>query len=293
MSDALTDLYEPLLELIRRTSTDLPRDIDEAMTAAREKEEPGSAGENVFNILLQNIEMSRAGTSPLCQDTGMISFYVHHPSGMSQLAFKRVAERAVAAATAENRLRPNSVDSLSGESVDDNLGAGMPVFHFEEWEMDEIDVHLLLKGGGCENVGAQFSLPDVGLGADRDLAGVKRCVLEAVHLAQGRGCAPGILGIGIGGDRMGSYELAKEQLLRSLTDTNQDRVLADFEDEMFERCNELGIGPMGFGGKTTLLGVKAGVRNRIPASYFVSVAYACWAHRHRRLVVSKGKTEII
>lgn len=288
VSDLTADLHDALVELIRLSSTDLPEDIDAALRLALEREEPGSAGAKVFKVLLENIRLSREGASPLCQDTGTATFYVRHPLGVSRLDLEERIRRAVVEATERHYLRPNSVNPLSGESHADNLGPGMPVFHFSEWRQASMEIELLLKGGGCENVGSQFSLPDGSIGADRDLVGVKKCIVAAVHRAQGRGCAPGIIGVGVGGDRGGSYELAKEQLLRPLGDHNADPVLAELEEEMYEKCNELGIGPMGFGGKTTVIGMKAGVRNRIPASYFVSVAYACWAHRHRRLLVNES-----
>lgn len=125
----------------------------------------------------------------------------------------------------------------------------------------------------------QYSLPDRELGAGRDFDGVRKCVLDAVRRAQGYGCAPGFLGVCIGGDRASGYEFAKEQLLRAMDDVNEEPALAKLEKRILREANELGIGPMGLGGKTTLLGVKFGVRPRLPASYFVTVAYMCWAAR--------------
>ena len=131
----------------------------------------------------------------------------------------------------------------------------------------------------------QYSLPDAALGAGRDLEGVRRCILDAVHRAQGYGCAPGILGVCIGGDRAGGYEEAKHQLLRKLDDRNRCAELARLEARVLKEANALGIGPMGLGGKTTLLGVKIGSRPRVPASFFVTVSYLCWAARRRSMVV--------
>ena len=142
-------------------------------------------------------------------------------------------------------------------------------------------VTLLMKGGGSENMSRQYSLPDAALGAGRDLEGVRRCVLDAVQKAQGYGCAPGILGVCIGGDRACGFEEAKHQLLRSLDDSNADPELARLEKRVLKEANSLGIGPMGLGGKTTLLGVKIGSRPRVPASFFVTVAYLCWAARRQ------------
>jgi fumarate hydratase class I len=151
-------------------------------------------------------------------------------------------------------------------------------------------VRLILKGGGCENVGAQYSLPDTRLGANRDLDGVRKAILDAVVQAQGKGCSPGILGVCIGGDRAVGYAHSKEQLLRTLPDVNPDPALAKLEQEIVASANRLGIGPMGFGGKTTLLGCKIGALNRLPASFFVSISYMCWAYRRQGfLLADPGK----
>jgi fumarate hydratase class I len=144
-----------------------------------------------------------------------------------------------------------------------------------------IEVSLLLKGGGSENVSAQYSLPYAPLDAGRDLEGVRRVCLEAVRRAEGKGCAPGILGVCIGGDRGGGYGEAKHQLLRRLDDSNPDAPLAALEERILADANALGIGPMGLGGRTTLLGAKIGQLHRVPASYFVSISYMCWVARRR------------
>jgi fumarate hydratase class I len=149
----------------------------------------------------------------------------------------------------------------------------------------------MLKGGGCENVGAQYSLPNATLGAGRDLAGVRRVVLDAVHKAQGKGCAPGILGVAIGGDRGSSYYASKEVLFRQLEEASPDLELAALEERLTAEANQLGIGPMGFGGQTTVLGTKIAAMHRLPASYFVSVSYMCWAYRRRRMVYQNGVAE--
>ena len=146
----------------------------------------------------------------------------------------------------------------------------------------------MLKGGGCENVGAQYSLPHTELGAGRDLDGVRKVILDAVQKAQGKGCGPGVLGVCIGGDRGAGYVNSKEQLLRDLDDTNEHKDLKKLEKDIVETSNKLGIGPMGFGGKTTLLGCKVGVLNRLPASFFVSISYMCWAYRRRGFVLASN-----
>jgi fumarate hydratase class I len=209
---------------------------------------------------------------------------------MSTRELQKQLRAAIAQATEKTYLRPNAVDSITGVNSGNNLGNDhFPTIHFREIEGDALIADLILKGGGCENVSTQYSLPYKALGADRDLAGVRKVVLDAVYQAQGKGCSPGVLGIAIGGDRGSSYAGAKEALLRPLHDINPDPSLAAFEDDVMRDCNQLGIGPMGFGGRTTVLGVKVNGMHRLPASYYVSVAYMCWAYRRRRLVVENNQ----
>jgi fumarate hydratase class I len=275
-----TALFDSILELIRRTSTILPDDVVRSINAARGNEEAGSNAEVALNVIGCNIGLAKESSLPLCQDTGTILFYVHTPVGYDQLAFEETATEAVRAATKKGYLRQNSVDSVTGKNTGDNTGPGSPVFHFHQWREPYVEVKLMLKGGGCENMNAQYSLPHPQLGG-RDLAGVENAILDCILNAQGQGCGPGILGVCIGGDRGTGYAFAKEQLLRELDDTNDDPVLAALEERVVAKANQSGIGPMGFGGKTTLLACKIGKQNRLPASFFVSVAYMCWAYRRR------------
>ena len=232
------------------------------------------------------MELSRKNSTPICQDTGTPIFYVYYPEGWSTRALRKQIEEAVVQATKKAYLRPNSVDSLNGKNSGNNLGGSyFPSVHFEEVEGDRLTIELMLKGGGCENVGAQYSLPNDALGAGRDLAGVRKVALDAVFQAQGQGCAPGILGIAIGGDRGSGYYSSKEVLYRKLDDHNSDPQLDALEGRLTEEANQLGIGPMGFGGKTTVLGTKITHLNRLPASFFVSISYMCWAYRRRKMTV--------
>jgi fumarate hydratase class I len=283
-------LKENLLDLIRRTSSDLPRDIRQSLLLGKQKEITGSRAMMALETIDTNIEIAADDSAPICQDTGMIKFYVHHPIGYDTLNFEDAAREAVAEATEIGYLRQNSVDSITGKNTGNNLGPGTPLFHFQAWRKPEVDVRLLLKGGGCENVGAQYSLPvelpELSKKANRDLEGVKLVVLHTIWKAQGKGCAPGYVGVCIGGDRASGLEVAKEQLLRVVGDSNPDPQLDALEREITDICNGLGIGPMGFGGETTLLGCKITARNRLPASFFVSVSYACWAHRRRGIVLN-------
>jgi len=286
-TSAQPSLFESILELIRRTSTILPDDVVRAVTAARQQEVEGSNAEVALNVIGCNIGLARESSLPICQDTGTILFYVHTPIGYDQLEFEETATEAVRVATKKGFLRQNSVDSITGKNTGDNTGPGSPVFHFHQWREPHVEVKVMLKGGGCENMNAQYSLPDPRFGG-RDLKGVENAMLDCILQAQGQGCGPGILGVCIGGDRGTSYAFAKEQLLRTLDDTNPDPVLADLEKRVVEKANQSGIGPMGFGGKTTLLACKIGKQNRLPASFFVSIAYMCWAYRRRGVNLDLG-----
>jgi fumarate hydratase class I len=280
------DLTDALVELVRRTSTDLSPDVEQVITEAREREDPGSAARGALETILENVALSRKNSTPICQDTGTPIFYVKHPEGWSARKLREQIRQAVALATARSYLRPNAVDAISEKNSGNNLGdEAFPTIHFDEIEGDALVVDLMLKGGGCENVGAQYSLPNSQLSAGRDLAGVRKVVLDSVYKAQGQGCAPGILGVAIGGDRGSSYYASKETLFRKMGEPNPEPSLAHLEDRLMEEANQLGIGPMGFGGKTTVLGVKMKGMHRLPASFFVSVSYMCWAHRRRRMVV--------
>jgi fumarate hydratase class I len=284
--------FDSVLALIVRTSTDLPPDVRAAMRAAVAREQAGSQSAQALNIIAQNIDLAADCEGAICQDTGMPTFEVKTPIGANQVVMKKQIRDAVAEATKRGKLRSNSVDSITGENSGTNLGPGTPIVHFEQWERDEIEVKLILKGGGCENMNAQYSLPTElsGLGrADRSLEGVRKCILHAVWAAQGKGCAPGAIGVSIGGDRTSGYVHAKEQLFRTLDDVNPDPRLAALEASIMGEVNKLGIGAMGFGGRTSLIGCKVGAQNRLPASFFVSVAYDCWAFR-RLGVVLDGKT---
>lgn len=226
----------------------------------------------------------------------MPTFEVKTPVGVNQLIIKKAIKEAIAEATKTGKLRSNSVDSLTGHNTGDNLGPGTPVIHFEQWEEDEIEIKLILKGGGCENKNIQYSLPCEleGLGkVGRNLDGIRKCILHAVYQAQGQGCSAGFIGVGIGGDRTSGYALAKHQLFRRVDDVNPNPDLAKLEDYIMETANQLGIGTMGFGGNATLLGCKIGVENRLPASFFVSVAYNCWAFRRQGVRLNAKTGEIL
>ena len=277
------EIEEKIAGLIRRTSSRLSADVLEALAAAIRREAKGSSARMILETLVQNAALARRKGTPMCQDTGTLTFFVDER--LRGLVTPAAVKKAVAVATENGWLRRNTIDSVSGRSIDSNTCDGAPVIHYVPAKSRRAApaVTLLMKGGGSENMSRQYSLPDAMLGAGRDLEGVRRCVLDAVHKAQGYGCAPGILGVCVGGDRAGGFEEAKHQLLRRLDDTNRDPALARLEKRLVKEANALGIGPMGLGGRTTVLGVKIGSCPRVPASFFVTVAYLCWAARRQSM----------
>src|SRR5256886_5100812 len=255
----LPSFFDSVLQLIVRTSTDLPPDVRAAMKTALGSEPAGTTASQALTIIAQNIDLAVDHEGAICQDTGMPTFEVHVPVGANQIWMRQQIREAVAEATRRGKLRPNSVDSITGANSGDNLGPGTPIIHFDQWEKHEIEIRLILKGGGCENTNAQYALPvelpHLGR-ADRNLEGVRKCILHAVWQAQGKGCSPGAVGVCIGGDRTSGYVHAKEQLFRTLDDVNPDPRLGEVEAAVMSTVNTLAIGTMRFGGKVTLIRCK-------------------------------------
>ena len=287
-------IVNKIVDLIRETSSSLPEDVLTALKAAQRREAKGSSAAVVLKTIFDNCAIAAKRGTPLCQDTGTLTFFVDER--LRRKVTPTVLKKAVARATERGYLRRNTIDSVTGKSYDDNVTDGAPVVHYvaareasrsSGFSHARPTVTLVMKGGGSENMSRQYSLPDATLGAGRDLTGVRTCVLDAVQKIQGYGCAPGILGVCIGGDRATGYEVAKEQLLRPLDEKeiveSSNRRIVEFERRLLREANTLGIGPMGLGGKTTLLGVKVASRPRVPASFFVTVAYMCWACRRRTM----------
>ncbi|OQC14708.1 MAG: L(+)-tartrate dehydratase subunit alpha [Lentisphaerae bacterium ADurb.Bin082] len=286
MSFSQNHVQKAFLELIVKASTNLPEDVEQALQAALAKADQDSPEAKALETLLANVALARSNWRPLCQDTGMLLFDITSPPEISRAEIQAAAEAAVAGATELGVLRQNCVNSLTGKNTGNNLGYGCPIFHWQEGGPGVIEASLMLKGGGSENVSAQYSLPDARLSAGRDLDGVRACVLDAVWQAQGRGCAPGILGVAIGGDRATGYEESKRQLFRRIGQRSPHPELAQLEERLVVEANQLGIGPMGFGGKTTVLDVLIGWRCRLPASYFVSISYMCWCCRRQTMTIA-------
>jgi fumarate hydratase class I len=282
-------LEESFFELVRRASTSLPPDVVAAMRRGITEEGEGASAATSLELMLENSRQAKEGGTPICQDTGALLFFIDYGPDFRQSEIEEAARAATARATENYYLRPNAVDGVSGENSGNNLGLGAPDFHFNQRDEEGMRVRLLLKGGGSENIGTQYKLPDAKLKAGRDLAGVRKCILDTVYNAQGKGCAPGVVGVGIGGNRGSSFGCSKEQFLRDLADTNPDPTLAALESQLFDELNSMGIGPSGFGGKTTVLGVKIGKLHRLPACFFVSVSYTCWAYRKAFMTVEGGE----
>ena len=274
-----------LVELIRRTSTDLPADVEQAIRKGLRREKKGTNAYDCLTMMLENAAIARRDSVPLCQDTGTLTFRFTVPTGFDTNRLASNVRNAVSKATRLGYLRQNTIDSVSGQPYVTNIAHAAPVMEFLQGARKTVDARLIMKGGGCENVGQQYSLPETSLGANRDLEGVRRCVLDAVWKAQGRGCAPGVIGVCIGGDRAKGHAYAKEQFLRKLGERSDVKVLARLEERIMRDIRRMEMGPMGLGGKTTALDVKIGSLSRLPASFFVSVSYMCWAFRRRGVLL--------
>jgi len=275
----MAKLRNAIAELYRLAATSLPADIEAALRKALKKEKRGSAAGNALSAILENIKLARETLRPVCQDTGVPIFFVKMPCGFSLLEIENEIIMATRIATKNIPLRANAVDVLTDKNSGDNTGVGFPVIYFEETKDKKLAIDLMLKGSGSENIGQLYKLPLQELKAERDLEGVRKCILDAVHKAQGKGCPPYIIGVGIGATKDQVTKVSKEQLMRDLNDMNANAVLAKLEKRILADVNRLGIGPIGFGGKTTALAVKIGACHRHPASYFVDVSINCWASR--------------
>jgi fumarate hydratase subunit alpha len=248
--------------------------VKEALQQAY-KEETSEAGRVNLKAILTNVEFAEKLNTPICQDTGTIIFYVKAGAQAKGLEKVEAALRkATQRATREVPLRPNAVDPFTRKNSGDNTGRLIPYVNWEITEGDSVEITALPKGGGSENVCALGMItPGEGV------RGLKRFVIDAVIKAGAKPCPPNILGVGVGGGADIAMKIAKKALLRPLNQPNPNAELARLEKELYEAANSTGIGPMGLGGKFTVLGVHINYAHRHPASYPVAVAYQCWAAR--------------
>lgn len=284
-------LVEAVFELYKKVATELPEDVIVSLKGARDSEEKGSLANGILATILKNIDMANTEKAPMCQDTGTPIFHVSIPVGTDTRSIEREIAEATRKATNDIPLRPNAVDVVSGKNTGDGVGIGTPVIYFDEWDKNFISVELMSKGGGCENLGKTYSLPNDELKAARNLDGVRKCVLDAVLKSQGKGCPPQIVSVCIGGSRSAAVKASTLQLFRKLGEKNPNPELEKLEKRLLEESNSLGIGPLGLGGKTTVLGVKVTALHRHPASFFVDVSFSCWATRRASLEYRNGEVK--
>ena len=260
--------------LLKLAVIKLPADVKEALQQAY-REETSEAGKVNLKAILTNIEFAEKLDTPICQDTGTIIFYVK--AGAQAEGLEKVEAALCSAtkrATIEVPLRPNAVDPFTKKNSGDNTGRFIPYVNWEVTDGGSIEITVLPKGGGSENVCALGMItPGEGV------KGLKKFVIDTVIKAGAKPCPPNILGVGVGGGADIAMKTAKKALLRPLNQSNPNQELAQLEKELYEAANSTGIGPMGLGGKFTVLGVNIEYAHRHPASYPVAVAYQCWAAR--------------
>jgi len=267
--------------LLKLAVIKLPSDVKEALQRAYQ-EETSEAGRVNLKAILTNIELAEKMNRPLCQDTGTIIFYVK--AGAEARGLEKVEaalHNATKRATAEVPLRPNAVDPFTGKNSGDNTGRLIPFINWEITDGDSIEITVFPKGGGSENV-CSLGMITPGEGVN----GLKRFVIDAVMKAGAKPCPPNILGVGMGGGADIAIKIAKKALLRPLNQPNPNPELAQLEKELYEAANSTGIGPMGLGGRFTVLGVNVEYAHRHPASYPVAVAFQCWAARRATARIS-------
>lgn len=277
------------VDLLRKAVTILPNDVKQALKEAHNKER-SPIGKAQLKAILENIKLAEETNTPLCQDTGLVSFYLEAGSQFKELdKIEVVLRKAVKRATIEIPLRPNALNPFTQKNSNDNVGRHVPYVHWKIVEGDSLKITAFPKGGGSENACAlKMMNPSDGLG------GVKKFVVDRVIEAGGMPCPPTIIGVGIGGGSNIAMELAKSAIMRPINEPSLDKNAAKLERELYDVVNKTGIGPMGLGGDSTALAVKVEYAHRHPASYPVAVAFQCWAARRATAVVhSNGKVEYL
>lgn len=265
--------------LLRLAVTELPQDVKNALQLAYKKE--NNVGKRQLEVILENVNLAEKKGVPICQDTGIIIFYVKAGSKVKDL--EKVANalnRATAKATMEIPLRPNAVNPFTQKNTGDNIGRKIPYINWQIVPGDRIEITVLPKGGGSENVSALGML-----NASQGIIGLKKFVIDTVIDAGAKPCPPIVLGVGVGGGADIAMKLAKATLIEPLGKRNSNSDLGKLEQELIQDINSTGIGPMGLGGKTTALDVKLDFACRHPASYPVGVVVQCWAARRASALI--------
>jgi fumarate hydratase subunit alpha len=267
-------IEDTVVKLLQLAAVQLPPDVKEAIKRAY-REETNETGKIQLEAIVKNIELAEKANTPICQDTGVIIFYVKvgaQEKGLDKIETALI--NATRRATREGPLRPNAVDPFTQKNTGDNTGRFIPYINWEITQGDTVEITAFPKGGGSENVCTLGMLtPSEGVN------GLKKFVVDSVIKAGAMPCPPTILGVAVGGGADIVMRLAKAALLRPLDQPNPNPELAKLEKELYEAVNSTGIGPMGLGGKFTVLGVKVDYAHRHPASYPVAVAFQCWAAR--------------
>ncbi len=262
--------------IIRQAETCLPNDVIEALKNARDLESENRAKAQL-DAILKNILIADNRAIPMCQDTGILVFFVE--IGMDvciDFDLDEAIRQGVKQATKSVPLRPNAVEPLTRQNSGDNTGDGLPDINYSFVDGTAIKITVAPKGAGSENMSAiQMLKPS-------QVDSVKRFVVETVLNAGGMPCPPIIVGVGIGGSFDKSARLAKHSLLRDIDDMD------DFEQGLLDAINSLGIGPMGLGGRTTALAVHVEKAHCHTASLPVAVNIQCWANRHASVTLEVG-----
>jgi len=281
-------IKKAVVEALTIASTILPEDVVAGLKAARERE-TSSRGAAQLDAILENVGIAREGSIPMCQDTGLQTFFVE--AGVDSPFLKDVRdwlEEAVVQATADIPLRPNTVDPFTGANPGNNTGRFMPFINWDVVDGDQIKITVLPKGGGSENMSTVKMLPP-GVG----LKGIQKAVVEHIVSCQGKPCPPTVVGVGIGGGADISLKLGKKAILRPIGSAHPDPQVAAYEKELLELVNMSGVGPMGVGGETTCLAVHVEYAYRHPASLPLGILVQCWADRRASVIVkADGSTEV-
>lgn len=282
------DIEDALVEGIRQAVTELPDDVVNALKKAREIEE-GPARVQI-DAILENVKVAGETSTPMCQDTGIQTFFIKSGAEFPYLGnIKEIITQAVKRASEEVPLRPNTVNPFTGENPGNNVGENIPYITWDIVDGSDCTIHIMPKGGGSENMCA-LNMMTPGKG----IKGLKRFVVDHIVSCEGKPCPPTVVGVGVGGGADLSLKLGKKAVLRDIGDRNPDSQIAELEEELLSLINESGVGPMGLGGKTTVLDVHIEYAHRHPASFPIGIIVQCWADRRKKVKIDKnGSVEVM